>query len=103
MITIYITRPMVASVINQFQDSFDTHMVEKRILRLHAPAFARQLLEFQRTGDPLHQFSTHFGKWVDRQFRGQITKTARPSTENLAGVRTENQQWQRIDRNTPVS
>jgi hypothetical protein len=73
---IHITHPMAASVINGFQDTFDTHMVEKRILRLETEATARELLEFHHRhprGDTLKQFSAQFGSWIDREFRRQIT------------------------------
>jgi len=44
----HIDRTMTAGVLNEFQGAFDTHAVEKRVLRLHTEAFARELLEFSQ-------------------------------------------------------
>ena len=100
----HITRQMGAWVINGFQASFDTHMVERRILRLYTEAIARELLEYSRTSaDPLHQFSAHFAKWIDSEFGGQIRQTRKVSSNNLAGEPTQNQEWERIDGATPIT
>jgi hypothetical protein len=91
----HISRPMVAPVIDQFV-RFDTHMIETRILRLHPIAFARELLEFAQTGDPLHQFSAQFAKWVDHEFTGQIRQTHKVVRDNLGGEPSQNQEWERV-------
>jgi hypothetical protein len=99
----HITHQVVASIITNFQQPFDTHEVEMYILRNHPEVFARELLEFIHTGDPLHQFSAQFGKWIDNQFQGQIIKTQKVKTNNLAGQLITNQQWRRINPATPVN
>jgi len=94
---------MAASVLNGFRERFDTHLVEKRILREYPEAFAQELLRFaQSSADPLHQFSAHFAKWIDRQFGGQIRQTRKVLTPNLAGDSIQNQQWERVN-GAPVS
>lgn len=98
----HITRQIVAPVINRFQCPFDAHMIEKRVLRLHAEAFARELLAYGHTRDPLLQFSAHFAKWIDNKFRGQIRKTQKVFSDNLAGDSIKNQQWCRINLSIPV-
>jgi hypothetical protein len=101
-----ITHQMAVSAINGLDNRFDAHMIEKRILRVHPAAIARELLWFDgRTVDPLKQFSAHFARWIDREFRqrtGQITKTQKVSSYNLAGDSIRNQEWQRINSGTPV-
>jgi hypothetical protein len=98
-----ITRQMIAPVINSLRDPFDAHMVEKRILRIHPEAFARELLAYSQTGGPLLQFSAHFAKRVDFMFRGQITKTQKVFSNNLAGDSIKNQEWRRINPSNPVT
>ena len=99
----HITRGMKAAVINDCTAPFDTHLIEQGILRRYPESFARDLLRFARSGpDPLHQFSLQLGKSVDRQFQGQIAKTQKVRTPNLAGTPTLNQQWTRIDPTTPI-
>jgi len=73
----HITHQMAASVMNGVQATFDTHMLERRTLRLFPGALARELLRFSNTNDALHQFSAHFAKWIDNEFRGQIRKLIR--------------------------
>ena len=99
----YITRQIIAPVINGLQDPFDAHMLEKRVLRLHPEAFARELLVYARTGDPLLQFSAHFAKRVDVMFRGQIRKTQKVFSDNLAGDSIKNQEWRRINPSVAVT
>ena len=99
----HITRMIVAPIINGFPEPFDAHMVEKRVLRLHPEAFARELLAYRQTRDPLLQFSAHFAKRVDFMFRGQIRKTQKVFSDNLAGDLIKNQQWRRINPAIPVA
>lgn len=89
---------MVAPIIRGFRAPFDTHDVERLALRRHTEAFARELLEYRQTGDPLLRFSAQFGKWVDFTFRQQmheIQKTQKVRTANLGGLVCSNQQWRR--------
>src|SRR5882724_4476939 len=70
------TRRMVADIINDIPTAnFDTHRIEKRVLRRHAVAFAEDLLEFRTTDDPLKRFSAAFSQWVGRTFANEVTKS----------------------------
>jgi hypothetical protein len=82
---------MVAPVINRLREPFDAHLLEKRVLRLHAEAFVRELLAYRQTTDPLMQFSMQFARWVDREFRADIRKTHKVRSDNLAGDAIQNQ------------
>ena len=86
---------MLATVINQLDETFDTHGVEKRLLRLYPIAFARQLATFAGVADPLQQFSADFSSAIGRTFATQLTKTRKVATENLGGLVSENQEWRR--------
>jgi hypothetical protein len=100
----HIDRTMAAGILNEFQGAFDTHALEKRILRLHSEAFARELLEFSQHGpDPLTQFSAQFGRWIDREFQEQITQTQKVTSANLAGDEVSNQQWRRSNPSQPIA
>ena len=93
----HVTRKMLASTLNQLPSEFDTHLVERRILRNNTEAFATDLLECcGKTRDPLRKFSATFGKRIDRIFRRQIRKTRKLATENLGGKRSKNQEWEKI-------
>ena len=101
---VYITHRIVASVINGLLSPFDTHMVEKRIPRNHPIEFAHELLRYDHTRDPLHQFSAAFGKWIDTEFQGQIQQTLpKVKTENLCGDRISNQQWVKTTPGMPIT
>lgn len=91
----HISRLMVAPVMDQFV-RFDTHMIERRILRFHPIAFAMELLEFAQTDDPLHQFSAQFARWIDREFTGQIRQTHKVISDNLGGESSQNQEWEKV-------
>jgi hypothetical protein len=65
----HISHAMVAQVLNEFPASFDTHRIERRILRLHSVAFCEDLLRFRNTDDPLLRFSAAFSQWIGRTFR----------------------------------
>lgn len=94
---------MVATVINQLDSRFDTHALERRLLREHTEAVARELLEFIDKGDPLHQFSAAFARWVDSEFRGQIRQTQKVMSENLGGERSRNQEWEKLNGGAPIT
>jgi hypothetical protein len=92
----HIDHSTVATVINLLPTPFDAHILEKRLLRLHAVAVASEIIEFNHTGDALHQFSAALARWVDREFRGQIRQTRKVVSENLGGERSQNQEWEKI-------
>jgi hypothetical protein len=87
---------MAATVINQLPTHFDSHLLEKRLLRLYTSAVASEMLAFNHTNDALHQFSAAFARWVDREFQGQIRQTRKAASENLGGETSLNQEWQKI-------
>ncbi len=91
----YLTRAMIVAILNRLPDRFDAHQVERRALRLHAAAFAEDLLRFQTSPDPLQQFSAAFARWVDTSFRGQIRKTRKVRSANLGGEESSNQEWEK--------
>ncbi len=92
----HIDHAISATVINLLPTLFDAHMLEKRLLRLYAVSVAREIIEFDHTGDPLHQFSAALARWVDREFQGQIRQTRKIVTENLGGELSQNQEWEKI-------
>lgn len=92
----HITSQMVRPIIRHCAAPFDTHELERLVLRQHTEAFARELLEFRTGRDPLHSFSARFAKWVDLTFRQEIEKTATVESQNLGGRLSSNQQWRRI-------
>jgi hypothetical protein len=92
----HITRSVAAAVINELPSRFDTHMLEKRILRLHPETVAHELLAFRHAGDALHQFSAALARWVDTQFRAQIRQTSKVNSENLGGQESRNQEWEKL-------
>jgi hypothetical protein len=99
----HITRQMAAAVLNQLQSPFDAHTVERRVLQLHTEATANELLEFRRTGDPLHQFSAAFARWIDNEFHGQIRQSHKVVSENLGGEQSQNQEWEKVNPATPIT
>ena len=86
---------MAADVINGLDSPFDAHMAERRLLRRHTIAVAEELLEFRHT-DTLHQFSAALAKWIDVEFRDQISQTRKVQSENLGGRVNSNQEWEKI-------
>jgi DNA polymerase II large subunit len=99
-----ITPQMIAEVVNSVDDSrFDTHKVEQRVLRRYTLEFARDLLALGHTTDVLNQFSMHFSKRIGAEFPGQIRKTHKEQSLNLAGEMCSNQQWEKIHPQTPIT
>jgi hypothetical protein len=100
---IHITHQMAALLINDIASPFDAHMVERRALRTYPIAFARELMEFGHTNDPLHQFSAAFARWIDTEFTGRIRKAQKVISENLGGQQSQNQEWERITEGVEVT
>jgi hypothetical protein len=87
---------MVADAINQLGSPFDAHAVEKRLVRTHTIATAREMVRFHNASDVLHSFSAQLGRYIQRTFRGQIQKTTKVVSENLGGRRCTNQEWRKL-------
>lgn len=101
----HITLDMVKRIINEDpRVTFDTHWLEKRLLREHTIAFANELIEFRDYPDPLHRFSMAFSQWFGDKFKAHIrkTSTAKERSENLAGDVIENQGWTKLNPGTPI-
>jgi hypothetical protein len=101
----YITRPMVADIINDVPTtSFDTHWIEKRLLRRQAVAFAEELLEFRTADDPLMRFSAAFSQWIGRTFANEVTKSINNKVVSihLGGEEGENQEWTKLNPGMPI-
>lgn len=107
----HITCDMVRELINSNPEAqFDNHWIEQRLLRRQAIAFARELLEYQGSGDPLMDFSRELSHWIGRKFSpGHLLKTTngprqdgKIETLNLAGDLIFNQQWEKRDPANPI-
>jgi hypothetical protein len=101
-----ITREMVSGIMNTNPSNhFDTHWLEKRVLRLYPIEFAEELLEFRGLPDPLMSFSMAFSQWVGTMFATGIRKTsdAKEISVNLAGDEVPNQGWTKMHPETPVA
>jgi hypothetical protein len=107
----FITREMVARIINGLPEHFDTHEIEQRILRgeFNQPsstvAFAKQLLEFEDGGDPWKSFSADFSKWIGNQFRNEIMKSTNREkvlSTNVGGGKSKNQEWVKVSPQIPI-
>ena len=92
----HVTRQMVTGIINSLPEaSFDTHKVERRLLRLHTVAFAEELLEFRNADDPLMRCSAELSKWIGREFGADLMKSTRNKVMSLhlGGDECANQEW----------
>ena len=102
----FITREMVARIINRLPEHFDTHVIEQGVLRgeLHQPnstvAFAKQLLEFKAAVDPWKSFSADFSKWIGKEFAHEVTKSTNKKkllSTHVGGGKSKNQEWTKAD------
>jgi hypothetical protein len=96
---------MVADIINASPTpDFDTHWIERRLIRQHTVAFAEELLEWRNAEDPLKRFSAEFSKWVGKTFANQIVKSRndKVTSLHLGGEQCENQQWVTLNPGIPV-
>ena len=102
---IHITRAIAARVLNELPVSFDTHRIERRILRLYTVEFAEELLEYRKDDDPLLRFSAAFSQWIGKTFNKHIAKSAngKVKTENLGGEISENQEWTKLSPGVPIA
>jgi hypothetical protein len=101
----YITRDMVRTILNaEAPASFDSHWLEKRVLRHYTIPFANELIAFGPTQDPLHRFSMAFSQWFGNKFKAHITKASpgKIRSENLAGDVIANQGWTKRHPGTPI-
>ena len=86
---------MVADAINQQGSRFDCHDVERRLLRDHAVATAKEIVAQESSGDPLRYFSAVLSKYIDTAFRSQLRKLSKVVSANLGGKPSKNQQWEK--------
>ena len=99
----FLTRELVADLLNsEMPELFDTHDVERRVLRKIPIEFVKELYGYEGKNDPLRQFSMEFAKWIDDVFSPFIQQTGKDTTENLGGKRSECQQWRKISSG-PIS
>ena len=100
----HITQAIAADILNQLGDVFDTHDIDRRILRIYPIEVAEELLEFRATDDPLLRFSAAFSQWIGRTFSGQIAKAGlgKVRTANLGGELSDNQRWTRLNPAVPI-
>jgi hypothetical protein len=87
--------PMVADAINQVDTRFDSHDVERRLLRDYAVATAKEIIAQESSGDPLRYFSAVLSKYIDTAFGSQLRKLSKVVTPNLGGKPSKNQQWEK--------
>ncbi len=91
-----LTGSMVADAINQQDALFDCHDVERRLLRDHAVATAKEIIAQETSGDPLRYFSAVLSKYIDTAFSSQLRKLHKVVTPNLGGKPSKNQQWEKL-------
>ena len=96
----HLTPQMVADAINRAPSSrFDSHDIEKSVLRLHAVETAQEIVAQAGSGDALKYFSAVLARYVDKTFGGpggQIRKTTKVDSENFGGLVSPNQQWEKL-------
>jgi hypothetical protein len=95
---------MATEAINSINaDTFDTHEIERRILRLHTHAVANELLRYDGQGlEILNKFSAQFARWIDKEFEEEIRQTQKVTTDNLGGRPSSNQQWTKRNPGTEI-
>lgn len=92
----HIKSPMIANAISQLSNPFDSHDVERRVLRTEPIAFANELLRYAQSKDILQAFSAQFALFVGSCMQGQIRKTSKVNTPNLGGLDSPCQQWEKL-------
>ncbi len=96
----HITARMVADALNRLGPRFNTHQVEKSLLRWCGAETGREIAGKWRARYPLRAFSAELGKYIDRRFRGQLRKTSKVVDPTLRGTLSDCQEWEKL--NTPI-
>jgi hypothetical protein len=92
----HLASEMIVEAINQQENRFDCHDVERRLIRDHAVATAKDIIAYEHSGDPLKYFSAVLSKYIDTAFRPQLRKLEKVITPNLGGKLSLNQQWEKL-------
>jgi hypothetical protein len=96
----YLTVQMVADALNRAPSPrFDSHDVEKSALSLHPVETAQEIVAQADSGDALKYFSAVLARYIDNTFGspgGQIRKTSKVRSENLRGLVSRNQEWEKL-------
>ncbi|MFA5192525.1 MAG: hypothetical protein WC740_17600 [Verrucomicrobiia bacterium] len=95
----YITREMVEEAINSEGRAFDSHDVERRVLRNHREAVALEIIRFIRHVDMLSTFSRIFGRFIQRNFAGRhglLREAGRSMSPNLRGKNSRCEKWEKV-------
>lgn len=90
-----ITIEILATIIKLLPERFDTHAVEHAMIEHFPEAFANGLLSYKDAEYPLNVFSQQLALRVDREFSGELEKTTKIETFNLAGKLCDNQEWRK--------
>ncbi len=96
----YLTAQMVTDAINRAPSPrFDSHDIEKSALGLHPVETAQEIVAQAASSDALRYFSAVLARHIDNTFGGpggQIRKTSKVRSENLRGLVSLNQQWEKL-------
>ena len=98
----HIQKEQLEKIITVLGERFDSHALERQLLKLYPREFALELLEFTKkyplpTQYPLQEFSSQFAIWFGKTFADEVLKTkGKVTSANLVGNQNKNQGWQLI-------
>ena len=91
----HITVSHLEPILERLTGPFDSHQLERELLRHNLHAFASELLEHR----DVTVFSSQFARWFDRAFgeaTGKVRQTRKAPSPNLFGNETDKQEWEKI-------
>jgi hypothetical protein len=84
------------TVIDHLDDRFDSHDFIFEMMRRFPREYTYSLFECRRSKDPIRTLHSKIGRKL-LEFTDRIRKVERKSSQNVRGLPSENQHWEKIN------
>jgi len=88
------------TVLDHLEDRFDSHDFIFEMMRRFPREYTYSLFECRRSKDPIQTLHAKIGRKL-LDFGDRIRKTERSSSQNVRGLPSGNQHWEKIEKKQP--
>ena len=85
------------TIIDHLEDRFDSHDFIFEMMRRFPREYTYSLFECRRSKDPIRTLHSKIGRKI-LKFSDRIRKVKRKSSQNVRGLPSENQHWEKVSK-----